>query len=203
MLPGCMTDEIEQQMTATGMGIIPWSRTVCHRLAIITLLAVLLAACDTPEAQGVQPLPTVPPDRLGNLHIAMGQLVFVPAYSEIFYGYADQTLKLTTTLAIHNTDLSIPIIVNSVQYFDTDGNLVREFIEQPVHLQPMATTGFIIESRDTSGGWGANFLVEWVAEEPVHEPVIEAVMVSREGVEGVSFISAGRVVSEQQPAEED
>jgi hypothetical protein len=165
----------------------------------IALIGVLLSACDTPEPQAVQPLPTVPADRLGNLHIAMGQLVFVPAYSEIFYGYADQTLELTTTLAIHNTDLSIPIIVNSVRYFDTDGNLVREFIEQPVQLHPMATTGFVIESSDTSGGWGANFLVEWVAEEPVHEPVIEAVMVSREGVEGVSFISTGRVVSEQRP----
>jgi hypothetical protein len=63
----------------------------------------------------------------------------------------------------------------------------------------MATTGFVIESSDTTGGWGTNFLVEWGAETPVHEPVIEAIMISSRGTEGVSFISEGRVVSEQRP----
>jgi hypothetical protein len=172
------------------------------RLIVLAVLmgGLLVAGCDgSPAEQAVQSLPTLSPAEVSDLDIVMGQLVFVPAYSEIFYGVASQTLELTTTLAIHNTDLENPIIVRSVRYYDTDGDLVREHIEQPVELSPMATIGFVVEARDTRGGWGANFLVEWGAEVPVHEPVIEAIMVSSRGTEGVSFISLGRVVSEQRP----
>ncbi len=162
-------------------------------------LGLLLTGCSEPTFQAVEPIPTLSPADISDLDIVMGQLVFVPAYSEIFYGVASQRLALTTTLAIHNTDLEYPIIVNSVKYYDTDGNLVREYVEQPAQLDPMATIGFVIEASDTTGGWGTNFLVDWGAENPVHEPVIEAIMLSSRGTEGVSFISHGRVVSEQRP----
>jgi hypothetical protein len=160
---------------------------------------VVGTGCSTTPSQVVQPLATLSGADMVDLNIVTGQLVFVPAYSEIFYGDASRTLPLTTTLAIHNTDPDDAIIIKSVRYFDTDGNLVQEYIEQPAQLKPMATIGFVIESKNTTGGWGANFLVEWGAEKPVYEPVIEAVMVSQQGVEGVSFISPGRVVSEQSP----
>jgi hypothetical protein len=163
----------------------------------VAVLVLILAACSEPTAQTIQPAPTLAAEEFGDLHIVTGQLVFVPAYSEII-SVSNPRLQLSTTLAIHNTDLQHSIIVKSVRYYNTDGELVREFIDAPSELKPMATTGFVIPSDDTSGGWGANFLVEWVASEPVYEPVIEAVMVSTRGNEGVSFISEGRVVSEQQ-----
>lgn len=127
----------------------------------------------------------------------MGETVFVPAYSEIFYGAANRLLELTTTLAIHNTSVDSAITITSVQYFDTDGNLVHQYAPEPLTLAPMATTGFVVESRDRRGGWGANFLVEWEASQPVFAPAIEAVMVSAQGTEGVSLISIGRVLSQR------
>jgi hypothetical protein len=176
------------------------ARLLSQRIRLIACTGILLAAgCSTQTPQAVNPIPTLSAVELSDLDIVMGQLVFVPAYSEIFYGVASQRLGLTTTLAIHNTDLENPIIIRSVRYYDTDGNLVREYIEQPAQLNPMATIGFVIEASDTMGGWGTNFLVEWGAETPVHEPVIEAIMVSSRGTEGVSFVSLGRVVSEQRP----
>jgi hypothetical protein len=168
------------------------------RLVAILICGLLAVGCETVAPQAAAPHPTLSPDEVGDLHIVTGQLVFVPAYSEIFYGGSEQTLPLATTLAIHNTDTDASIIIRSVQYFDTEGNLVRELAEQPIQLGPMATGGFVIDESDLSGGWGANFLVEWVAEEPVYEPVVEAIMVSRRGTEGVSFISPGRVISEHQ-----
>jgi hypothetical protein len=103
------------------------------------------------------------------------------------------------TLAIHNTDVENQIIIQSVRYYDTDGNLVREFVQSPVSLDPMATTGFFVPSGDGDGGWGANFMVEWVAESPVYEPVIEAVMISSRWTDGITYVSPGRVVSQQSP----
>ena len=46
-----------------------------------------------------------------------------------------------------------------------------------------------MESRDTSGGSGANFIVEWSAETASEAPIIEAVMVGMDGVHGLSFAS--------------
>lgn len=167
-------------------------------IALLAFLIVLLAACSPPPAaQGLNPLPTLSVTDIADLDIVSGQTVFVPAYSEIFFGSAENAMALTATLAIHNADPDDPIIVQSVRYYDTDGNLVREFVEQPTRLGPMATVGFVVAAGEVRGGWGTNFLVEWVADRPVYEPVVEAVMISNRGTEGVSFISEGRVVSEK------
>lgn len=173
-----------------------------HALALcagVLLLASVLAGCGNAAGQTLQAAPTLSATLTADLSIVTGQTVFVPAYSQIFYESADQVVNLTTTLAIHNADLTNPIIVRSVRYYNTDGVLVRDYVEAPIQLAPMASTGFVVERDDVSGGWGANFLVEWGAETPVYEPVIEAVMVSRQGIEAVPFISVGRVVSEQMP----
>jgi hypothetical protein len=74
--------------------------------------------------------------------------------------------------------------------------LVRDYIDQPVEVAPLATTGFLVDDRDMSGGWGANFIVEWVAEEPVYEPIVEAIMIGARDTQGISMISPGRVISE-------
>lgn len=47
---------------------------------------------------------------------------------------------------------------------------------------------------DSRGGAGANFLVDWGAEQPISEPVVEAVMIGTASQQGISFISPGRVV---------
>ena len=73
---------------------------------------------------------------------------------------------------------------------------VQQYVPEPLQIGPMATFGFVVDSADQRGGWGANFLVEWVAEEAVYEPIVEAVMVSTQGTEGISFISPGRIISQ-------
>ena len=108
-------------------------------------------------------------------------------------------MELAVTLAVHNADLDAPIIIQAVRYYDTDGNMVRNYVEEPVSVPPLATTGFLVEDSDKSGGWGANFIVEWGAEEPVYEPVIEAIMVSTRGTQGISMIGLGRVISQTVP----
>ena len=152
------------------------------RRLIISLIAILsvivLAACQTNTPNTAPLIPTLPPASFTDLDSVMGQLVFVPAYAEVFYGSADDTLPLTTTLAIHNSDPSHAIVVSSVRYYNTEGALVREYVETPIELAAMATHAIVIEPQG-AGGWGANFLVEWAAQEAVYEPIIEAVMVTK------------------------
>ncbi len=174
---------------------------------VLLVLLPLLAACTGTAAgsqTGTPPLTTgtQPPVTASDLQIVTGQTVYVPAYSQIFYGQAGLTMDLAVTLAIHNTELTAPIIIQSVQYYDTDGNLVREYVRasEPVIVPPMATTGFTVDTSDVSGGWGASFIVVWGAETPVHEPVIEALMVSTQGTHGISLISPGRILVQHYPA---
>jgi hypothetical protein len=162
----------------------------------IALIALLLAGCNGPPEQRVLTTGSFQPVTGRDLRIVTGQTVYVPAYSEVFYGREGLTMELAVTLAIHNTDLDAPIIIQSVRYYDTNGSLVREYIDEPVEISPLATTGFLVEDRDRSGGWGANFVVEWVAEEAVYEPIIEAIMVSTQNTQGISMISLGRVISQ-------
>ncbi len=166
-----------------------------QRFLLVIILMLGLVGCDSgddePANQVLQPVTNV-----RELQIVTGQTVYVPAYSEIFHTNASQTVKLTVTLAIHNSDPNSPIIIESVEYFDTNGKLVKNYVENPQQVPPLATAGFVVEQSDTSGGWGANFLVKWGAEQPVYEPVIEAVMISTSSAIGISMISPGRVVSQ-------
>ncbi|MDD5500799.1 MAG: DUF3124 domain-containing protein, partial [Candidatus Omnitrophica bacterium] len=45
-------------------------------------------------------------------------------------------------------------------------------------------------------GTGAKFIVEWVSETDVVSPIVEAVMVTIKGGQGISFISPGRVIKQ-------
>ena len=60
----------------------------------------------------------------------------------------------------------------------------------------MASTDFVVDEYDMTGGAGANFIVEWTASIEVTPPVVEAVMISTALQQGISFISAGRVLKD-------
>ena len=126
--------------------------------------------------------------------VAAGQTVYVPVYSHVFHT-GGRELLLEATLSIRNTDPEQSIIINSVRYFDTAGSMVREYLKTPVVLAPRASTDFLVERRDRSGGSGANFLIDWVAEQEVNEPLIEAVMVSFEGNAAISFVRRGHAIA--------
>lgn len=131
------------------------------------------------------------------LKIAMGQTIYVPIYSHIYYEDQKGKVDLSATLSIRNTDLSNPIIITSVRYYDSNGKLIRQYLEQPGELSPLASIDFVVERTDTSGGLGANFIVEWIAETTVSEPVVEAVMINAVSAQGISFTSPGRVIKTQ------
>ena len=123
-----------------------------------------------------------------------GQTVYVPTYSNIFVGDREITWQLSALLSIHNTDPAQSIIITRVDYYDSDGKLVRKHLEKSTKINPMASTKFYVKSSDTAGGWGANFLVEWKSEKEVNQPIIESLMTGLRGNHSVSFISQGRVI---------
>ncbi|UCG93434.1 MAG: DUF3124 domain-containing protein [candidate division WOR-3 bacterium] len=131
------------------------------------------------------------------LKLSNGQTVYVPVYSQIFTGDRDRLLYLSLTLSIRNTDPDFPITVVAVNYYDSNGKLVIKFVEKPILLDALASTYYTIKESDKRGGAGPNFIVTWKAERKVTAPVIEAVMISTRGQQGISFTSSGRVIKEK------
>lgn len=122
--------------------------------------------------------------------LSKGQKVYVPAYSHIYSGNRQVPSLLTVTLSIRNTDPAHAIKVETVDYFDTQGKLLKNHIELPVYLKPLETVNYVIPLDDKSGGAGANFIVTWTASGPVNQPIIETIMIGSRS----SFTSRGQVI---------
>jgi hypothetical protein len=125
--------------------------------------------------------------------------VYVPVYSSIYIGLdiRQKLIELAATVSIRNVSAQHPVILNFVRYYDSGGKPVREYLKEPAELGPLATVEFVIQRVDTTGGPGANFLVQWVGQADVDEPLIEAVMIGQSGSAGISFTSTGRAIKNE------
>ena len=130
------------------------------------------------------------------LEIVMGQTIYVPIYSHVYHENKNSSFDLAATLSIRNTDLNHPLIITKVDYYNSEGKLVKNYLETPITLNALASTDFIVDRTDTSGGSGANFIVEWIAQTKVSEPIVESIMISARSNQGISFISTGKVIGE-------
>jgi hypothetical protein len=122
---------------------------------------------------------------------ATGQLLYVPVYSHIYYGDQEKQILLTATLSIRNTDPSRAITITKVDYYDSEGKLIKSYVQKPLTLKPLASTRFIVAQSDRRGGSGASFLVQWQGEAQVNPPLLEGVMIGTAGQQGISFTSRG------------
>ena len=123
-----------------------------------------------------------------------GQTIYVPAYSHIYIGNREQPFLLTVTLSIRNIDPKHQIKITLVDYYETQGKLLKKYVEKPVILKPLESLRYIIPERDTSGGSGANFIVEWKSDKFVNPPIVESIMIGTQNQQGISFTSRGRAI---------
>lgn len=99
-------------------------------------------------------------------------------------------------MTIWNTDPDNSITIKSAQSYDTDGNLVTDYVPEPLELAPLGTTNLVLEQTDDRGGVGVNFIVDWAAKTETLEPVIEAIMISTAGMQDLGFPSPGWIISQ-------
>jgi len=123
--------------------------------------------------------------------------LYVPAYSSIFHGDLKWEFNLTVVLSIHNTDLRNKLILEVIDYYDTSGKLLRNYIKgKQIVLAPLETYTLGIKETDRSGGVGANFIVKWRSTAGINQPVIETIMIGTREQQGISFTSRGVVIEE-------
>jgi hypothetical protein len=126
--------------------------------------------------------------------LSRGQLLYVPVYSHIYTGDRERPFNLAVTLSVRNIDPHGRLRLVQVDYYDTEGRLVRHYLEAPRELAALASIRFVVAEKDVQGGSGANFLVRWESAEPVNPPVVESVMIGAQSGQGISFTSQAREI---------
>jgi hypothetical protein len=112
-----------------------------------------------------------------NIELSKGQILYVPAYSHIYSGNRERPFLLTVTLSIRNIDPKHQIKITLVDYYETQGKLLKKHIDKPISLNSLESLRYVIPERDTSGGSGANFIVEWQSDNFVNSPIVESIMI--------------------------
>ena len=128
--------------------------------------------------------------------LSKGQTLYVPVYSHIYSGDRERPFYLAVTVSIRNTDPSYPIVILVADYNDSNGKIIKKYVERPLPLNALSSTRFIIKESDKTGGSGANFIVKWSSTQMVSPPLIESVMIGTYGQQGISFTSRGKVIKE-------
>jgi hypothetical protein len=131
-----------------------------------------------------------------DIHLSRSQSVYVSIYSHIYSGIKARPFDLVAILSIRNTDIDQPVTIVSVKYYNSEGRLLKEYLDEPLQLKTLASTRYIIKEDDKAGGSGANFIVKWKSNKKVTPPIIEAVMIGTYSGQGISFVSRGQVIEE-------
>ena len=118
--------------------------------------------------------------------------VYIPIYSDIYADKQNQRRLLAATLSIRNTSLADSLFITKIDYFNTEGSLVKKYIQNAISLPPMASINYVIEKEDDTGGSGANFIVTMTAKNKNIKPLIQAIMIGENGEnKGFAFSTDG------------
>lgn len=129
-----------------------------------------------------------------------GQTIYVPIYSHLYHGDVhpktgkpSETL-VSTHVSIRNTDMKSAIRITSARYYNTDGKLLREYLAAPKNIPPLGTHELFVPRSDSSGGSGANFIIDWSSDRPANPPLVEALHADIREARTLLFVTTGQPI---------
>lgn len=163
-----------------------------YLLGLISLLNSCITNNPNVDDKGVDQLESLEIDHeLSVEELRYNEVFYVPIYSDIYVDNNNPTCLLSATLSIRNVSATDTLFINKIEYFDTDGRSVRNYISKAIALPSMASVNYVVERDDNSGGSGANFIVEVSASKNIPSPRIQAVMIGDYSNKGFSFVVDG------------
>jgi hypothetical protein len=133
--------------------------------------------------------------------LSSGQTLYLPVYSKIWHGdrivdgkYPIDRL-VSALISIRNTSLKTPIRITSARYYSTEGKLLKEYLSKPATVGPMGTLELFVERKESEGGSGANFIIQWESTTSTNPPIVEAVHADiRNGQQALTFITTAHPI---------
>ncbi|UII26595.1 SNF2-related protein [Fulvivirga maritima] len=167
--------------------------------SVLFIIGVCLA-CQSPEAEQRQEAKvkkkTHPSE---NYHytdvdvsdLAYQETLYVPVYSDIYHLDGTRRFALAATLSLRNVNMQDSVYVTGIDYYDSEGGLVRHYIEKPIVLTALQSVEIVVAHDDAAGGPGANFIVHWGADKGSDKLLAQAVMIGTASQQGLSFTTEG------------
>ena len=132
--------------------------------------------------------------------LSTGQTLYLPVYSKIWHGDRIEGQHpvdrlVSALVSVRNTSLKTPIKIISARYYNTDGKLLKEYLDKPVVVNAMGTLELFVERKESDGGSGANFILQWDSAVPTNPPVVEAIHADiRTGQQAFVFITTAHPI---------
>jgi hypothetical protein len=104
------------------------------------------------------------------------QQYYVPVYSSIYGHTGKEQFLLSATLSIRNIGFTDSLYISKIDYYNSEGTLLKKYLDSAVLLKPMASMEVVVESSEKKGGAGANFVVECLGNNILNEPLIQTIM---------------------------
>lgn len=162
-----------------------------NSLGLCALLGLVLLACN-PKNQTSDPLP-MSSWKVGDFmetENLQAKAYYLPLYTSIYSQSEHRRNALTSTVSIRNVMQSKSIFLHRADLFNTEGDKIKAYIEEgQVKLSPLETIEIVLGKDWGKAGSGGNFIFEFHLPEPADAPLIEAVMISTSGQQGLSFSS--------------
>ncbi len=116
---------------------------------------------------------------------------YLSLYPELYTQSKKTMLSFTSTVSIRNISRTDTLYLLSGEYYNTQGDKIKDYFATPVYVKPLETIEIIVRFEDDKGGSGANFIFDWMVPSKNSIPLIEGLMVSTMASQGMSFSTAG------------
>jgi hypothetical protein len=173
----------------------------CKKVITICFWALIVSGCYEEKVnlneRGEDKFEALSIDQIPD-SLAFYDTTYVSIYSDIYSENRHTVFNLTATLSLRNTSFFDTIYISDVDYYNSAGEMIRRYLEKPIVLGPMQSMEYVVEEKDTTGGTGANFIVNWGSRNGGVKPLFEGVMISTNGQQGISFSTIGISISRRE-----
>jgi hypothetical protein len=127
--------------------------------------------------------------------LVKGQTLYVPSQTSFMAG--TYSFSIRATIFIHNTDPTNAINITGIDFYNSGGKLMENYVTQPMKLNALAATRVNVKQPlEGEDGMAAHFVIRWQSEHKVVEPLIYSWFTGVSGTRGFSFTSYPRIIQE-------
>jgi len=164
-----------------------------NKLILITVLISLLFGCQEKKFKlHYDHADVMYIDKSSLPEIGIQEDIYVSAYSDLYYENQSVKTYFTVILSLRNISFTDTIYFNNIDYYSSEGKLLRKYIDDVLVLRPMESMEYIVQESEREGGTGANFVVSYSAKANLkNPPFIETVMMGNLDNYRFAFMSRG------------
>ena len=174
------------------------------KLSNILLLFVIVTGCQISDKKMAKEIKRSHPSHIYNfvepdtIRLKYFETDYLPIYSSIYYQDGTKRFPITATVSIRNTSLSDSAFILSARYYDSYGKVIHSYLDSTLLLSPLESIELVVEEKDTEGGAGANFIIEWAANRYSDQLLIQSIMIGTYSQQGISFLTRAKVIRQRE-----